>query len=286
MERFSTIVRTVRENSSVWFSRISIIIILTFIFFIAGGGISHNSKWRVEQIEIKGAKSVSVDVMRSLIRQQIAGNYYFVYARDNSHLLPRKEIVQMLLETFPRLASVVVERTDDHTLVFTVSERNPYALWCGAEKSLVQDEEKVCWFIDAHGFVFDHAPLFSEGVYMEIYGTLTEQNINEPLRGTLPQKRFDSATRVMTQMQEDIGKPAILEMKAENELTARVYTSKKYPFLSGVLIRFKDESVAEDLVKNLKSAIAVQFPANTALEKRLLYIDMRFGNKVIFGFEN
>jgi hypothetical protein len=53
-----------------------------------------------------------------------------------------------------------------------------------------------------------------------------------------------------------------------------------------VTIRFKDETSPEALIKKIKTAIPAQFPDNMALKKKLLYIDMRFGNKVIFGFEN
>lgn len=71
----------------------------------------------------------------------------------------------------------------------------------------------------------------------------------------------------------------------DNELEATISSSVKYPFLAGATVRFENEGDPEALVKNLIDAIAAQFPGNVALEKKLLIVDMRFENKVYFGFE-
>lgn len=286
MKRLFAIILSVRENFGVWGSRALIILVLTCLFFVAGGGISHNTKWRVERIDIVGVKSVPEDIVRTLVRQKLEGNYFFVYARDNSRLFPKVEIEQMLLETFPRIQAVRVERISNHAILVTVIERTPYALWCGDLYNAEMYELNDCWFIDHDGFVFDRAPIFSKGVYMEIYGKLVEKNVGDALRASLPYVRYATVDSFSVSLNEHIGKVLRIEIKPEGELEATIHTSTKYLFLSGVTIRFKDESKPEILIKNLLSALPVQFPGNIAPKKKLLYIDMRFGNKVIFGSEN
>ncbi|MFZ2303658.1 MAG: FtsQ-type POTRA domain-containing protein [Minisyncoccia bacterium] len=299
MKRFSTIIDDVREQFGVWFGRALIVLVLLFIFFIAGGGVSHKSKWRILHVNVIGASAVPADEVRALVMDKILGNYFLVYARNNSYLFPIGEINQALLSTFPRIASVSVERVDEHTITINISERKPYALWCGLPATAYRSNEadtrwqaggkqivKDCWFIDETGFIFDKAPEFSKGVYMEIYGKLVEKIPGEPLRASVPFDRFVTANAFAKLLNDKVGKPYLISLKPEGELEVTIFTSSKYPFLADTTIRIKDESTPETLLKNLLSAIPVQFPNNVIPIKKLQYIDMRFGNKVIFGFEN
>ncbi|KKT59656.1 MAG: hypothetical protein UW54_C0022G0013 [Parcubacteria group bacterium GW2011_GWC1_44_26] len=257
MTRLTNIFLRLREQSQIWFSRFIILVLLGLIFFVAGGGVSHNKKWQIIQINVEGANAVSTDEVRAIALDKIIGNYFLVYARNNSHLFPVGEINQTLLHTFPRIASVSAVRDDEHT----------------------------CWFIDEGGFVFDKAPEFSKGVYIEVYGKLVEKKAGEPLRASLPYDRFAIANGFTKLLRENIGKPFRIYIKSEDEIEVTIHTSAKHPFLADVVMRFKDTSDPANLVNNLEKAILTQFPNNIAPKKKLQYIDMRFGNKVIFGFE-
>ncbi|HBB44215.1 MAG: hypothetical protein UW27_C0003G0043 [Parcubacteria group bacterium GW2011_GWA1_44_13] len=280
MTRLTNIFLRLREQSQIWFSRFIILVLLGLIFFVAGGGVSHNKKWQIIQINVEGANAVSTDEVRAIALDKIIGNYFLVYARNNSHLFPVGEINQTLLHTFPRIASVSAVRDDEHTITINISERKPYALWCVEEPS-----SKDCWFIDEGGFVFDKAPEFSKGVYIEVYGKLVEKKAGEPLRASLPYDRFAIANGFTKLLRENIGKPFRIYIKSEDEIEVTIHTSAKHPFLADVVMRFKDTSDPANLVNNLEKAILTQFPNNIAPKKKLQYIDMRFGNKVIFGFE-
>ncbi|HAS84598.1 MAG TPA: hypothetical protein DCS23_00780 [Candidatus Yonathbacteria bacterium] len=280
MTRLTNIFLRLREQSQIWFSRFIILVLLGLIFFVAGGGVSHNKKWQIIQINVEGANAVSSDEIREIALEKILGNYFLVYARNNSHLFPESEIAQTLLHTFPRIASVSAVRDDEHTITINISERKPYVLWCGEEQS-----SKDCWFIDEGGFVFDKAPEFSKGVYIEVYGKLVEKNAEKPLRASVPFDRFAVANTFVKLLRESIGKPFRIALKPEDEIEVTMYTSAKHPFLADVAIRFNDASDPAVLINNLEKAILTQFPNNTSPKKKLQYIDMRFGSKVIFGFE-
>ncbi len=284
MKRFSTIIDDAREQFGFWFSRALIVLVLLFLFFVAGGGVSHKEMWKINSIDILGTGAVPEDIARSLVRQKLEGNYFFVYARDNSYLFSRREIKKMLYETFPRIASVYVGRSNNNAIVIEINERKPYALWCGL--GIEETSIKDCWFIDEAGFVFDKAPVFSKGVYMETYGKLIEKNVGEPLRASLPQERFIIANSFAKLIDERIGKMASIFLKPDDEIDVTIGASDKHQFLANVAIRFNDDSDPLILIKNLEKAIFTQFQDNTSSRKKLQYIDMRFGNKVIFGFEN
>lgn len=286
MERFTTIIGNAKCRLKEWLMPVMAVLVLLFIFSIAGGGVSQNDKWRIDNIIIEGNSVVSADDVRDFVKEKLAGNYFFVYARENSYLYPRQEIEEGLLDMFPRLASAKVSRVSMHTIAVTVSERKPYALWCGTSHVQQLANLSDCWFIDDTGFVFDRAPVFSEGVYLETYGELVEKKVGEPLRGMLPYNRFAVVNSFIKLFRAEMGDLLRVEFKPEGEVEATIQNSVKYPFLFGVAVRFKDDQKPATLIKNLSLTIPVQFPDNSALEKKLLYIDMRFGNKIFFGFEN
>jgi len=283
MKRFFEITDDTRAKFRVWSSRVFILTILLFLFFVAGGGISHKTKWRIENINISGANVVPMEDVRSLVQEKLKGNYFYIYARENSWLFPKSEIEKSLLQTFPRLSSAMLLREDDNAISVKLSERKPYALWCGKEpKEVLKD----CWFIDNSGFVFDKAPVFSDGVYVEIYAKLSEKITGEPVGSLIPHNRFVVSDTFAKLISESIGKPSRILLKENSEMEIVIYASSKHAFLSGARLRFLDESKPEALLKKLLLAIPAQFPTNIAAPKKLLYIDMRFGDKVIFGFEN
>lgn len=285
MERFHTVANKIREQFGVWFSKTLILVVLSFLFFVACGGLSQKVKWRIENIEISGINVVSEDIVRSVTRQKLTGNYFFVYSRGNSYLFPKTEIEQVLLETFPRLESVHIKRIDNNTIGIIATERKPYALWCGTKFNIVTDQLENCWFVDKAGFVFDSAPIFPRGIYIEFYSELVKKNTSEQLRSTLPANRFAFVDNFYGIIRDNIGKPFRISIIENDEFEITIHTSAKHPFLDGVTIRFREDSQPDYLLKNLLSAIPAKFPDNTSLKKKLLYIDLRFGNKVIFGFE-
>lgn len=262
-----------------------IIVILASIFFVAGGGVSHNEKWRIVDIRVSGARIVDPNDIRAFVARTLSGNYYFVYARDNSRLFPRREIEQGLSSAFARIEQVNVVKLDDHTIAVEVVERKPFALWCGEVYDREMYELNDCWFIDKTGFIFDRAPVFSEGVYPEIYGAPEKISKTDYLKTQLPRMRFDLLYLVAQKLQEKLGDSLRLFIKSDGEYGVVVKKSVMYPQLAGAEIRFKDGVSADALVKMLLTALPVQFAKGIPPQKKLLYIDLRFGNKVFFGFE-
>ncbi|OHA84101.1 MAG: hypothetical protein A2937_02815 [Candidatus Yonathbacteria bacterium RIFCSPLOWO2_01_FULL_47_33b] len=286
MAKIASIITGLREHGRLWFMRGIAVLILAFLFFIAIGGISQNDKWKITRVEVVGTQTVDSDTVEALVREKLKGNYYIAYARENSQIFPSREIEEGLLNVFPRLASAYVERIDAHTISVKVSERKPYALWCGEVYSPDIRELIGCFFVDNTGFVFDRAPTFSEGVYLEIYGALLGASEEGILRAHIPPAQFILTHTLVSSLMRELGDPLRIIMKPEGEMVVTMKKSDKYPMLAGVELRFKDTASAETIMKNLLAALPVQFPPDVTPKKKLLYIDMRFGNKIFFGFEN
>lgn len=286
MAKLASIIAGLREHGSHWFTRGIAVLVLAFLFFIAGGGVSQNDKWKIERIEISGVQTIDRDAIEKFTREKLKGNYYLAYARENSKIFPKREIEEGLLNVFPRLASAHTERIDPHTIAIKVSERKPYALWCGEGYSPEMHELNACYFIDNTGFVFDRAPIFSDGVYLEVYGALEGAGADSMLRAKVPAMQFALIHALAGALVREIGEPLRVALNPEGEVVVTMKKSASYPMLAGAEIRFKESTTAASLMKNLTAALPVQFPAGVTPKKKLLYIDMRFGNKIFFGSEN
>ena len=291
MSKFLEIIQEARSNFKVWLLHTLAVLVLLFLFSVAFGGVSQKDTWKIEHVEVSGYQAVSEDDIRNLTQGLLVGNYYLTYARENSYLFPRFEIQRKLLAEFPRLKSVHASRVDDHTIKITVTERKPFALWCGEVYLREMYEVNDCWFVDDTGFIFDHAPVFSEGVYLEIYSVLANNKNNEILRARVPGNRFAVVHVVNDGLKKSLGDTLRIIVKEKGEYGVVMKNSIEYPALAGAEIRFKDSTTPAKIIKNLLTALPVQFPENQVVNmkteetKVLYYIDMRFGNKIFFGFD-
>ena len=291
MSKILEIIQSAREDLKTWLFRVGTILLLIFFLIVALGGVSQNDRWKIDRVDVSGYQVVSDSAILDLTRSFLVGNYYLTYARENSYIFPRFEIEKKLLEVFPRLKSVHASRVDDHAIRIEVTERKPFALWCGDVYLREMYETNDCWFIDDTGFIFDHAPVFSEGVYLEVYATLDGRKDDAILGAHIPWSRFALAYSLNEDIKKNLGDTLRIIIKPAGEYGLIVKNSTSYPVLAGTEIRFKDDMNPEKIVKNLLAALEVQFPNVESLDtiseshKMLYYIDMRFGNKIFFGFE-
>lgn len=286
MALFAKIRAQISEHGGSWLRQFVAVLVLCLIFFVAFGGVSHNARWKIYNINVAGSAMVSGDDIREFVQSKILGNYYYVYARDNSFIFPKRDIEMKLLEKFPRLETALVTRSGEHTISVVVTERKPYVLWCGDEQHLEKSSLPQCWFVDLRGFIFDRAPIFSRGVYLEVYGKLEGVNGDSPIGRMLPTFRFSRQDALVRALRVSIGEPLRVVLKPEGEFEIVMRTGLRYSMISGVTLKFRDEMVPATIVKNLNSALDKQFPDGVELKKKLQYIDLRFGNKIFFGFEN
>ena len=286
MAPLATIRAHIRERGSTLLGRLAAFFALSLLLFVAIGGVSHHPRWQITTIQVFGATIVSPDDIRTFVTQSISGDYYFAYARDNSLIFPKQEIEKALLVKFPRVQTSVASKVDSHTISIVVTERKPYALWCGEGFNAESYELVNCWFTDNTGYIFDQSPIFSEGTYLEVYGPLESGTTDNPIAGKVSSARYVNADHLAQALRADVADTLRIILLPDGELEIVVRANASYPMLNKVTLKLKDEMVPTVIVKNLHAALKEEFPDGTPKTKKLKYIDLRFGNKIFFGFEN
>lgn len=120
---------------------------------------SRMEQLRIENISVVGANVIPKDDVGKVAREIMNENYFWLVPKDNALVYPEETIRTVLSRKFPRFNSVALSVVGLKTLEIGVTEREPFALYC------IKDSTP-CYFMDESGFIFDHAPTFSEGVYL------------------------------------------------------------------------------------------------------------------------
>jgi hypothetical protein len=136
-------------------------------------------------------------------------------------------------------------------------------------------ENEPCNFMDESGYIFDTAPYFSGDVYFRFFGKVVDSYFSPELFGKLISLKEHLPSMGL--------KPISVYVKPDGDIEIYLSPSKN----NNPKILLKNTFEVEKLVENLGSALTTE-PLSKDIKDRygsLLYLDLRFGNKVYFKFE-
>jgi hypothetical protein len=260
--------------------------IFSFVFlliFIGSAFLSRINKLKISEIEIAGNKVVDTEIIKGVAEEELAGNYLWFFSKKNIFLYSKDGIVEALSNKFERLKDINITTKDNKILEISVTERIPKYTWCGENLPEINTEDKTCYFLDDGGFIFDKAPYFSGEVYFKFFGKVnTEDGI--PSGSYFSEIDFEQFI-VFKKSLEDMGLRPVALYVMENR-DVKVYLSDESSLPMGPEIIFKIDSDFQKIAENLQAALTTE-PLQTDFKNKyssLLYIDLRFGNKVYYKF--
>lgn len=252
--------------------RVTLISIVILIIIVVPILILRNQHFLINAIKIKGNVVTKSEELQAIVANDLAGNYLWVIPRSNALLYPKQKIIRDLMQNEPRLKFIEVKLFSPKSLVVSVSERIPLALYC---KDIANTSTPTsCYFIDASGFIFSEAPAFSGGVYF-VYSS--DPLIDTPLRVQyLDSKKFKELDVFINSL-GDIGLyPKVFVLKnAEYHLILS----------NGAVIMWKETQNLDQVHSNLSSFVeGDSFQKDKNNINNILYIDLRFGNKIFYKY--
>lgn len=242
-----------------------VLIILGFVLYLL-----RNDKLRISNISVLGANVVSADLVTQDTQEILNGYYLWVIPRNSILLYPKSEIRRKLNAEFPRFASINVSLENTHTLDVEVVERNPFALYCTSLSTT-----SPCYFLDETGYVFDFAPIFSDGVYF-IYSST--QPLENPLGSNfLPLETFKSLTHFISRLKSLSVNSRQLNFDGENyELVLP----------TGGKLTWSSKDDLEHLYSNLESFLnSPQIKSQADFLDKVSELDLRTQDKVFYSFQ-
>lgn len=237
--------------------------------------ISRTPSLNISDIEIIGNKVADAEMIKADALKEIAGNYFFLFPKTNIFFYPKNSIKKELESQFKRLKDVNLS-VKAGVLQISLTEREPKYTWCGVT-ALDPTLSEKCYFMDEDGFIFDEAPYYSGEVYFKFYGSADT--------GTYFSKENFKQLIYFKDTLTAIGlKPVSLYVGDDGDV--KIFLSALNRTTTGPYITFKIDADFQKLAENLETALSTE-PLLSSFKNKydsLLYIDLRFGNKVYYKF--
>ncbi|MBU2109896.1 FtsQ-type POTRA domain-containing protein [Patescibacteria group bacterium] len=239
-----------------FFVIVIVIVIVTWSFYL--------DYFRIKKITVEGNSFLESEKIISNVSSSLAGKYFYILPKSNILIIPKKEIINNLLNNFLRIKSIDVSRDLADAIVVAIKERKPAALLC---------EERRCLFLDDSGYAFEESAFFSGDIYVKFIDQRDEKtfSLNKQILLETEYKNLINFTDLLARE-----KIKILHILLKNEGLYEFHTTEEWHML---LSERGDYKIAFD---NLKIALE-----NQIKEKRpdLEYIDIRLRNKVFYKFK-
>lgn len=261
-----------KQTRKILIIRLSIFLCVCIVLLGLSVWLSRLQSIQIDTVTISGATVLPAQDLEREARSVLTGTYALMFPKTNVFIYPQKDVERVLSEKFPRIQTFTSRIVDNHILSITVTEREPFALWCNTipTDSIIPQ----CYFLDRDGFVFDHAPQFSGDAYFKYYGIL-------PYEAPIGEYYLSSTTRfhelsnfVETAKNLNIT-PLYMTAKDQNSFELYIFGGGKVLFDATENL----SKVSERLSVLLKTQNLVPREGGELLVD---YIDLRFGNKMFF----
>jgi len=294
-----------------------IIFFILAIFLIVGlGYLLYLPSLSVQAVTVQGNNILDSENIIDQVNQNLEGEYWYLFPRRSVFIYPKKIILDDLQEKFPRLSETEIGLGEWDSLIVNVVERSSDVIWCKDNESprdvlgqiiiedkdpdtaeLASEETKVsneseqnCFFADDGGFVFAPAPYFSNSVFVELSGFLSERPI-----GTTP--LAEKSYSIITHFAKNLAK---IFSKTTNDkyrvIKVRIIDKSNYEVVVVDTSRtatpewkifFNNTYSAEELTSNLYTVLNSEPFKKEMLTNKgdLASIDLRYGKKVFYRFK-
>lgn len=235
---------------------LAIIVIILFIY-LAGW----STLLSVKKFEVRGTNLIPGSSVEDIARQRLSLKRIFVLPENGLIFYNSNALVSELKERYPLEQVKVVKRLPS-TVVVTITERTPAAIWFEADSYYEVDKEG--WVLSlTEGPVEGLPTLYNNG-----YPALDGKQVKNK------ERFFTFSADLGTAFSQRFPYIAIKQLVVDNELS----TIKLIP-LKGAFIYFStDDSVTTQLERLdllLQSELKGRF-------EKIRYIDLRFGDKVYY----
>jgi hypothetical protein len=246
---------------------------------------SYDKHVTIDNVVVTGNHIIYGDDIKKVVTDNISGKYIYLFSKSNSFIYPHKKIYNKLLLEFPRIESLSINIDNLKTLHVNIIERTGAYLYCGEKIPETKTEVgENCYFINDDGFVLDKAPYFSGNVYFKYYMAMDSGADNPVGKQVVSADEFHRITRFINRSISLDFKPIYILIG--NDGINHLYLENKSGDTIPEII-FKDDDDFELLQDNLSAAMSKEEFASEIKSKynTLLYIDLRFDNKVLYKFK-
>lgn len=250
--------------------RLFIYLVTVACLFTAFVAFFYIPKFKIKEIEISGLSEFNKDRL-SIKFQEVTGNKYLgLFPYSNIFVFPEERLKSEVLSTYPEIKDIDFKFFFPEKVLTTASERGLFAVWCFKEGD--------CYFIDESGFIFKPAPFFHGGLFLKFFDERRDSSSGEIEKGkqVIPEDDFvDLIDFTRLTAIRDI---SIYKIFIKDDGVYDLETS------SGWHIIINNNNNPQETFQNLKIILEDQIKEDYV--GKISYIDLRFGNKIFYKFND
>lgn len=252
-----------RFFQKLWFWVLVLILILVFsavyIFLFYPG-------LQIKNIVISGNQKVGTVELRSLILNNAKTgliNFGFVDIFTKSIFLSDSGKIQKeILSKYPEIKEVNIKKNLPQTLIVSINERKPVAVYCGSQR---------CFLIDENGVVFEPADIVPEGFYIV---RQSSDNGNADVGEDVVQKNVMDVIAKASKSLQDNFKINVAEAFVTNPLRLDIKTSENWKI-------YFDLDPSADINQQIVKLNLLLKEGTVESRQSLRYIDLRPKDRAI-----
>ncbi|MEI6400201.1 MAG: hypothetical protein WCO58_01610 [bacterium] len=259
-----------RSKWSIAFSVLFVLFVVGVVFFLRW------QKFLINNITVEGAVVVEPQMIVDTINKRIGGKYLWLVPKSNTLLISTGRMEHKIQSVIPRISAISVSRVGFKGLHVAIKEYNSQYIWCGSDVApLGMDSNSQCLFMDKDGFLFGYAPYISGDVYTVLYGT-TRKN---PGTYGFTKEQFESVSHLLAQI-KILGLTVTNVVQQPEDADFSFYIKNNQNQVTEIKVSLTDDSSL--IGEHLSSVLASDVFKDRNNVFNMLYIDLRFGNKVFY----
>lgn len=271
-----------------------------------GGYVIFSSKWQVSDIEIEGCRAIKKQNLIEELAQFFTKKRLFVFPESSLAILSKVEASNFLLDKFPRIKSIEINKDIPNKLKIMIEEKKPIVVWCGSteieileatttdeiivrelkEENIEQKKKYIyeldtnnCFYADETGAVFEKISDVELGLLDKNIIKIQQWKTTpiEIKKDNLEISFLDFAKLVKSELKE------VLNITVDKFIIPNPLAKEIYAVMpQGWKIYLSTEDDEMKQVEILKVVLDKKIPAFE--QAKLDYIDLRVGEKVFYKF--
>lgn len=265
-------------------------ILVAVIAFVSVVYFSNSETLRIQKIIVNDLKFSDRVEIENLVKKQIEGRHFGLFAKSNIFIFPRSKIIREIKKEYSSISAIDIDTKGLHTIELQIEEFEPSARWCDVPvtpanaPNHVNDSKTVsaipqvvnqysganCYFTNSDGMIFAKTDFENSHDFITTFGFI----VSDPFR-----QNYDDA-KTFRDLIDFVKLLRRLEIIADEVWTTdgevyAIVTKDK------VKIYIDSEDDIVSVFNNLQTVIN-RDAINQAQFSNIDYIDLRFGNRVFY----
>lgn len=228
--------------------------------------VSYLSALSIGSVQVVGVEKIDPSIIESYVDSLLNDGSFHYFSRRNIFLYPKEVIESGLVASFPRVKTAMLSREDVFAkeLVITISERQPYALWCASEND--------CYAMDEGGFIFSTASTSTREDFGSRY-TFSGGVESGPIGAYFIPENFSTMLETLKLLEKGANLiPSRADVQRDDDFNVA--------FEQGFYVKSSFDQEPETLARNVELVLTSE-PLKDRIDE-IEYVDLRFGNRVYY----